>query len=33
MDALGYAFGAFLLVNLVGFVLLGARGLFRWVRA
>jgi hypothetical protein len=33
MDALGYAFGAFLLVNLVGFVVLGARSLFRWVRA
>jgi hypothetical protein len=32
-DALGYAFGAFLLVNLAGFVLLGARSLFRWVRA
>jgi hypothetical protein len=33
MDALAYAFAAFLLVNLVGFVVLGARGLFRWVRA
>jgi hypothetical protein len=31
--ALFSAFGAFVLVNLAGFVLLGARGLFRWVRA
>jgi hypothetical protein len=27
------AVAAFVLVNLAGFVLLGARGLFRWVRA
>jgi hypothetical protein len=33
MDALGYAFGAFLLVNLVGFVVLGAHRVFRWVSA
>jgi len=32
-NALFAALGAFVLVNLAGFVVVGARGLFRWVRA
>jgi hypothetical protein len=33
LDALFAALGAFLAVNLLGFLFLGARSLFRWVRA